>query len=76
MKAYLVKFTATTRIVVEDDSDPNKNEKLFNEIANSATEKIIRNGVRDYLNAENADIAEDTECPAGTLKTDAIDAIV
>ena len=76
MKAYLVKFTATTRIVVEDDSDPNKNEKLFNEIVNSATEKIIKNGVRDYLNAENADITEDTECPAGTLKTDAIDAII
>lgn len=70
MKAHLVKFTATTRIVVEDDSDPNKNEKLFNEIANSATEKIIRNGVRDYLNAENAEITEDVECPAETFDFD------
>ena len=68
MKAYLVKFTATTRIVVDDDREPV--DELFYKISDAAADKIIKNGVRNYINAENAEVTEDVECPAGTFDLD------
>ena len=70
MKAYLVTFTVTTRIVVESDKNPVKDDNTYLNAVDVAYEKILNNGVGNYLNAENADITEDTECPAGTFTTD------
>ena len=69
-KAYLVTFTATTRIVVESEEKPLENDELFNEIAEKAFIQMGDLGFENYLNAENADIVEDTECPAGTFDFD------
>lgn len=70
MKAYLVTFTVTTRIVVESDKNPVKDDNTYLNAVDVAYEKILNNGVGNYLNAENADITEDTECPAGTFTSD------
>lgn len=72
MKAYLVTFTATTRVVVEDDANPNEegNGELFNAITDAAFDNIKKNGFDVYLSAENAEIAPDEECPAGTFSWD------
>lgn len=70
MKAYLVTFTVTTRIVVDSDKNPVKDDNTYLNAVDVAYEKILNNGVGNYLNAENADITEDTECPAGTFTTD------
>lgn len=77
MKAYLVTFTATTRIVVKDDTNPNEEESgvLFNAVSEAAFRKIISAGVSDYLCPENCEINPDEECPAGTSSTDKDDAI-
>ena len=71
MKAYLVTFTVTTRIVVEDDQNPNENDDLFNQVADAAYEQIEHNGFDVYLCPENCEINPDTECPAGSFAFDA-----
>ena len=63
MKAYLVKITATTRIVVDSDENPNNNDDLFRKCAQAARDKMIAYGIEDYLCDENAEITEDTEMP-------------
>ena len=70
MKAYLVTFTATTRIVVEDNQNPNLDDELFTRISDAAYEKMKKLGLDNYLNVENCDINLDTECPAGTFYAD------
>ena len=69
-KAYLVTFTATTRIVVESEENPLENDELFNEIVEKAFIQMGDLGFENYLSAENAEIVEDTECPAGTFDFD------
>ena len=75
MKAYLVTFTATTRVVVDSDENPNDNEELYNKIVDEAFVRMGDFGLENYLNAENADIAEDDECPAGTFTFDEQNAV-
>ena len=75
MKAYLVTFTVTTRIVVEDDQNPNDNDELFNQVADAAYEQIKHNGFDVYLCPENCEINPDTECPAGSFSFDTNKAI-
>ena len=64
-KAYLVQYTVTTRIIVDAPYGvtPDNNDKLFERCSDEAYERINRFGIDNYLNAENAEIAEDTECP-------------
>ena len=71
MKAYLVTFTATTRVVVDSDKplrDMDNAARL--NIIDAAYEQILDNGISDYLCPENADVMEDIDCPAGRLYTD------
>jgi hypothetical protein len=75
MKAYLVNFSATTRIVVEDDTNPLDDALLFQRVCDAAREQMIDNGIGSYLDADNATINEDTECPAGTFAFDESKAI-
>lgn len=77
MKAYLVTFTVTTRVVVNDDANPNSDGKgeLFNQVADAAYEQIKHNGFDVYLCPENCEINPDTECPAGSFPFDADKAI-
>lgn len=70
MKAYLVTFTATTRVVVSEETEKAFPLNLNNIIVNEASNQIIRNGVEDYLCIDNAEINPDTECPAGTFNED------
>lgn len=63
MKAYLVKITATTRIVVNSDENPNNNDDLFRKCVKHAVGKMVAYGIEDYLCDENAEITEDTEVP-------------
>lgn len=77
MKAYLVTFTVTTRVVVNDDANPNSDgkEELFNAVSNAAFQRIMKNDVGAYLCPENCEINPDDECPAGTFDTDKDNAI-
>lgn len=70
MKAYLVKFTTTTRIVLKDNENPKNNPDVFRKAVNAAAEQMEEFGIYDYLCEENAEIEEDSECPAGTFYTD------
>lgn len=70
MKAYLVQFTLTTRIVVKSDTNPNNDGELFDNAVETAIEQMNRIGIDNYLNAENAEIVEDEDCPAGTFSSD------
>lgn len=69
-KAYLVTFTATTRIVVDSDENPSESDGLYDEIVEKAYIQMGDFGFENYLNAENSEIVEDTECPAGTFSND------
>ena len=75
MKAYLVTFTSTTRVVVEDDTNPLDDALLFERVSNAACDQILDNGVHDYLSPDNATITEDIDCPAGTFMFDESKAI-
>lgn len=77
MKAYLVTFTVTTRVVVNNDANPNSDGEgeLFNQVADAAYEQIKHNGFDVYLCPENCEINPDDECPAGSFSFDAIKAI-
>lgn len=75
MKAYLVNFSATTRIVVEDDTNPLDDALLFQRVCDAAREQMIHNGIDTYLDVDNATINEDAECPAGTFFFDESHAI-
>lgn len=71
MKAYLVTIYATTRIVVNSDENPNNNPGLSDMIRAAAVRKILESGeIENYINIENADFQEDTECPAGEFELD------
>lgn len=70
MKAYLVQFTLTTRVVVKSDTNPNNDGELFDNAVETAIEQMNRVGIDNYLNAENAEIIEDEDCPAGTFIND------
>lgn len=65
-KAYIVTYTIRTRVVVEVDedgeTDPYYNDKLYKEIEGIANERISEDYTR-YVDIENSDIEEDTECP-------------
>lgn len=75
MKAYLVTFTATTRVVVKGDENPEENDSLRDRVVAEALNRIENFGVENYLCAENAEINEDTECPAGEFELDEFNAI-
>ena len=75
MKAYLVSFTTTTRIVVENDTNPLDDALLYERVCIAAREQMLDNGIDGYLQADNATIVEDTECPAGTFDFDETKAI-
>lgn len=64
-KAYIVQYTVTTRIIVDapDGVTPDNNGKLFEKCSDEAYERINHFGIDTYINAENAEITEDTECP-------------
>ena len=62
-KAYLVTFTATTRIIVDSDKNPNEDTELFNKVSEAALDRMLQNGITYYLCDENAEINEDTEMP-------------
>lgn len=62
-KAYLVQFTATTRIIVDSDKDPNESDGLFGACCDEAFIRMGDFGFENYLNGENATISEDTEQP-------------
>ena len=71
-KAYLVTFEITTRVITEEEGDPNGNlmtdadNKAFNDVVSKACDNIY-NLASDF--GENvAEIVEDTECPYGTFK--------
>ena len=69
-KAYLVTFTATTRIVVEGDGNPSEDDSLRRKIVEEAYIRMGDLGFENYLNDENSEVTEDTECPYGTFDND------
>lgn len=69
-KAYLVTFEITTRVVTEEEGDPNGNliieadRKAFDDVVSKAYSSLDR--ANDCV--ENiTEIVEDTECPYGTF---------
>lgn len=68
MKAYLVTFTATTRVVVDSDKPLRSMDNAARlNLINAAYEQILDNGLSNYLSPENADVMEDIAFPADRL---------
>lgn len=64
MKAYLVSFTITTRVIC----------KTQEEAIDKAIAQILENGAGGYITHDNShEPEEDTECPAGSFDHDAFD---
>lgn len=61
-KAYLLTFHTTTRIVVDSDKDPFVDDELFANMCDAARERM-RCDLASYLDADNAEIEDDTEMP-------------
>ena len=61
-RAYLLTFHATTRIVVDSDSDPFINDELLFKMCENARE-TMRCDLEGYLDADNAEIEDDLEMP-------------
>ena len=60
---------------MDDDTDPNTDDKLYERVIDNAVERMENFGVENYLCTENSEIEEDTECPAGTIHADKYNAI-
>lgn len=60
--AYLLTFHATTRIVIDSDKDPFIDDELFWKMCVAARERMSCD-LESYLDADNAEIEEDTEMP-------------
>lgn len=71
-KAYLVTLEITTRIITEEEGNPNGNlmtdtdNRAYNDVVSKACDNIY-NQAPDF--GENVvEIIEDTECPYGTFR--------
>ena len=71
-KAYLVTFEITTRVITEEEGNPNGNLMLdvdnvaYNDVVSKACSNLYEQNP-DF--GENViEIIEDTECPYGTFK--------
>lgn len=69
-KAFLVSFTPMTRVIVDvpedflSDEFESIDEFVYAKIVAAARERIIENGISDYLNGETVDSVElDEEMP-------------
>lgn len=69
--ALLVDFVPRTRVVIDIPDNMTVEQYLENDDAYDALAQQARNqmceGISDYLNGENMEWQEDTECPYGTF---------
>jgi len=63
-KAFLVRFSPVTRVVVDVDKDFNECEYTFGDIVRAARNNMLATGIAFYINSENVDaVVEDVEIP-------------